>query len=132
MKKSNRRRQKLWKLPYNIAVINYSFCALIILNVIIFYTFITIVNFMADTFSALFRFTLLLSSFIAVDFIFIGLVLIIVNRSIGALPRMNKILDKFLQGDRKVRFQAREKDFIKPIGEKINKIMDMAGTGEEA
>lgn len=127
----NRRKKKLWKLPYDISVINYSLCSLIILNIIIFYTFVTIVNFMSDTFSALVRFSLLLLSFIAVDFIFIGLVLIIVNRSIGVLPRMSGTLDKFLQGERNVRIQIREKDFIRPIGERINKIMDMVAAKKE-
>lgn len=50
--------------------------------------------------------------------------LILSNRFAGPLTRIENNLDKVIKGDRSVRFRVREKDDMKAIADKLNKIIE--------
>lgn len=51
--------------------------------------------------------------------------LILSNRFCGPLNRIEKDLDKILEGDYSIRFKVRENDGIKGIVDKLNRVLDV-------
>ncbi|MBD3264234.1 MAG: hypothetical protein GF375_03940 [Candidatus Omnitrophica bacterium] len=64
-------------------------------------------------------------------FVLIGLILVatlgyILHYSFGAVSRMEKVLDKFMAGDRSVRINLRKKDIMYVFSQKLNGLLDWA------
>lgn len=64
-------------------------------------------------------------------FVIVGLVLIatlgyILHYSFGAVSRMEKALDKFMEGDHSVRIKLRKKDIMYAFSQKLNTFLDWA------
>lgn len=62
-------------------------------------------------------------------FIFFGLVMVvtlayILKHGFGALFRIENILEKIADGDYSLRVHLRKKDFLLPMAEKLNKVLD--------
>ena len=68
---------------------------------------------------------MLLLCFIAVDIAFLGILFIILHRSLGAIPRLEDALDRVINGESSLRITIRKKDIIQPLADKVNKVLDL-------
>ena len=71
-------------------------------------------------------------SFLIFQFTFAGIILIFIvtlfyllNRGLGALARMEQVLDKIIDGNHSLRINIRKGDIMKPLTERFNKILDL-------
>ena len=64
-------------------------------------------------------------SLIGVVVILFITMMIIIHRSLGPMPRMEKILEKVIQGDYTQRIFIRKKDFIRSFADKLNKVLEL-------
>ena len=64
-------------------------------------------------------------SFTAAIIVLLVTMFIILHRSLGAIPRIEKVLDKIIEGDYSLRLTVRKKDTIYSLIGKLNKIIDL-------
>ncbi len=64
-------------------------------------------------------------SFAGIILIFIVTIFYLLNRGLGALTRIERILDKIIEGEYSLRINIRKGDIMRPLTERFNKILDM-------
>lgn len=65
-----------------------------------------------------------LTLIVAIVFLFITM-FILLHRSVGAISRIEAILDKIINGNYSLRITVRKKDIIHSFVDKLNKILDL-------
>ncbi len=63
-------------------------------------------------------------SFITFGIILMASIVYILHYGFGAVSRIETILEKIAQGDHSFRIHLRKKDFLRPMAEKLNLVLD--------
>ena len=50
---------------------------------------------------------------------------VVLHRTLGPIPRMEKILEKIINGDYSLRINVRKKDLIRPFVDKLNRVLEL-------
>ncbi len=64
-------------------------------------------------------------SFTAAILVLLITMFVLLHRSLGAVPRMERTLDKIIAGDHSLRLSVRKKDTIYTLVAKLNKVLDL-------
>lgn len=64
-------------------------------------------------------------SFTAAILVLLATMFVLLHRSLGAIPRIEKILDRIIEGDYSLRLSVRKKDTIYSFVAKLNNILDL-------
>ncbi len=64
-------------------------------------------------------------SFTGAIIVLIGVLFVLLHRSLGALPRIEQALLKVIGGDYSLRISVRKQDAVSSLVEKLNKILDL-------
>ncbi|MDP8259500.1 MAG: hypothetical protein P9L96_00620 [Candidatus Gygaella obscura] len=65
-----------------------------------------------------------LSGYMIIFVILVYFIIVMSNRTFGALFRIEEDLNKFIDGDKSVRVKLRKRDHLKGLAEKINTVLD--------
>jgi hypothetical protein len=118
-----RRRKGIGKIKYTLRFLNISLIFAIVFIILAFYALGRVVT---DTqYSILWRINLIILqlSFTAVIFAFLIGMFLLLHRTLGALPRMEDILDRVIKGEYSLRINLRKDDIMKSFVEKLNQVL---------
>ena len=60
----------------------------------------------------------------SIAFLFLA-IFVMLYRSLGAIPRMEKILDRVIKGEYSLRITIRSKDAVQTLVDKMNTVLDL-------
>ncbi len=64
-------------------------------------------------------------SFTAAILVLLVTMFVLLHRSLGPIPRMERVLDKIIEGDHSLRLTVRKKDSVYSFVAKLNKVLDL-------
>lgn len=120
----NRRRKLIWKLKYNIKILNIAIAVILALDFIILFMAQDILSSLRGS-PLLNNFILILLSFSAITVIFLIVLVVTLHRGIGGIHRMENILNDVLSGKYHLRVKLRKKDLIHSFADTLNKVLDL-------
>ncbi len=125
-------RRKFWEINLTVHIFNYALIAATALFLIIFYAICKIIVELQH--SLVWQIYLIILQIALTGFFVILLIVIflVLHRVLGPIPRMEKILEKVINGDRSLRITIREKDIIHPFVDKLNKLLDLLEQKEKS
>lgn len=123
--KGERRRKRLWKIEFNVRFLNFSLLIAIILNLFVFYVLADIMAKLSGSLILQRDIIILPLILISIASIFLIALLVILHRSLEAIPRIKRTLDRVLAGERSLRITLRKKDILHSFAETLNKILDL-------
>lgn len=118
-----RRDSKFWKIKYTLWFLNIFLICITLLTVISFYTLGRLVTEQQHSFQWRISFFVLQLCFIGIIFIFLTTMFLLLHRSLGPIPRLERILDKIIQGDYTLRLSIRKRDIIHSFIGKVNSVI---------
>jgi len=118
-----RRIGKFWKIKYTLWFLNVFLVCITLLTIISFYTLGRLVTEQQHSFQWRVSFFVLQLCFIGIIFIFLTTMFLLLHRSLGPLPRLERILDKIIQGDYTLRLSIRKRDIIHSFIDKVNSVI---------
>jgi methyl-accepting chemotaxis protein len=122
-KMQERRIGKFWKIKYTLWFLNVFLVCITLLTIISFYTLGRLVTEQQHSFQWRVSFFVLQLCFIGIIFIFLTTMFLLLHRSLGPLPRLERILDKIIQGDYTLRLSIRKRDIIHSFIDKVNSVI---------
>ncbi|MFH1338857.1 MAG: hypothetical protein ABIH40_03335 [Candidatus Omnitrophota bacterium] len=119
----NERRR--WKINFAIQIFNFAFISTTVLFLIVFYALWKIVTELQ--YSPAWQIYLIILQISLAGFFLTLLIMtyIVLHRILGPIPRMEKILEKIINGDYSLRINVRKKDIIRPFVDKLNRILQL-------
>lgn len=119
-----RRKKRLGKIRYTLRFLNISLVAVILLIIIAFYALGKIVT--DSQYSLVWRINLIILqlSFTGIIFSFLIGMFLLLHRTLGAMPRMEEILDRVIKGEYSLRLILRKEDILKSFVDKVNRLID--------
>lgn len=123
-----RRRKRFWKLQFNLKFLNFSLFVVVILNLFIFYALVNIMTELTGSLVLQRNLIILLLSVVAIVSIFLITLLVTLHRSLGAIPRIEEILERVITGEHSLRITIRKKDILHSFVETLNKLLDLVET----
>jgi signal transduction histidine kinase len=120
-----RRRRGIGKVQYTLRFLNAALVVAIIFILLAFYALGKVVT--DSQYSLVWRINLIILqlSFTAVVFAFLIGMFLLLHRTLGALPRMEEILDKVIKGDHSLRINIRKEDIMRSFVDKLNKVVEL-------
>lgn len=120
-----RRRKGIGKIQYTLRFLNIALIVAIVFILLAFYALGKVVT--DSQYSLVWRINLIILqlSFTAVIFAFLIGMFLLLHRTLGALPRMEDILDNIVKGDYSLRLHIRKEDIMRSFIEKLNKVLDL-------
>lgn len=120
-----KRGRKFWKLNFALRFLNVSLIFVTLLAVLSFYALSRIMTEPQSSLSWKVNFIILQLSFTGVIFSFVIGMFLLLHRTLGAVPRLEKTIDRIVSGEYSLRLNVRKKDVIKPLVDKINQLIDL-------
>ncbi|MDD5669138.1 MAG: hypothetical protein PHE58_03800 [Candidatus Omnitrophica bacterium] len=119
-----RRKRALGRIQYTLRFLNVSLICAIVFIILAFYALGKLVT--DSQYSMVWRINLIIFqlSFTAVIFALLIGMFLLLHRSLGAMPRIEEILDRVLKGDSSLRVTIRKEDIMHSFVEKLNKVLD--------
>lgn len=118
----NRRRKLIWKLDYNIRILNVSIAIVLALILFILFMAQDVLRCLQGS-PLMGNFIVILLTFSAITVIFLIVLVVTLHRGIGGIQRMEKILQEILGGKYHLRVHLRKKDLIHSFANTLNKIL---------
>lgn len=118
-----KRSGKFWKIKYTLWFLNVFLICITLLTLISFYTLGRLVTEEQHTLKWRISFFVLQLCFIGIIFIFLTTMFLLLHRSIGPIPRLERTLDKIIEGDYSLRLSIRKNDIIHSFIDKANKVI---------
>jgi HAMP domain-containing protein len=124
-----RRTRQMWKAKYTIPFLVISVVCIIVFLFLGFSSFVYLAAVLQDVLGLPNTWTMGFVGFlfvlsVAILTIFTSM-FILLFRTVGALPRIEKILDKVISGDCSQRITVRKKDTIYSLADKLNQIIEL-------
>ena len=123
--KKERRRKRFWKIEFKLKFLNFSLLIAIILNLFIFYMLTNIMTELADSLALQRRIIVILLSLSVMVGVFLVALLVILHRSLGAIPRIEETLKRVIEGDRSLRITTRKNDILHSFVKTLNDLLDL-------
>ena len=120
-----REKRKFWKLNFTIKILDFTLIIAAVFFVIIFYALWKIVTELQ--YSSLWQIYLIILQlgFAGLFSTFLIAMFVILHRTMGPIPRMEKILDRVINGESSLRIAIRKKDLVRPFADKLNQVLDL-------
>ena len=120
-----KRRRGIGRIKYTLRFLNISLVVAIIFILLAFYALGKLVT--DSQYSLVWRINLIILqlSFTTVIFAFLIGMFLLLHRTLGALPRMEEILNKVIAGDYSLRIHIREEDILRFFVDKLNKVFEL-------
>ena len=120
-----RRRRGIGKVQYTLRFLNVALVVAIIFILLAFYALGKVVT--DSQYSLVWRINLIILqlSFTTVIFAFLIGMFLLLHRTLGALPRMEEILDKVIKGDSSLRINIRKEDIMRSFVDKLTKVFEL-------
>lgn len=120
-----KRGQKFWKLNFALRFLNISLVFVTLLAVLSFYALGRLMIDPQNSLSWRVNLIILQLGFTGVIFSFIIGMFLLLHRTLGAIPRLERTIDKIISGEYSLRLSVRNKDVIKPLIDKINQLIEL-------
>lgn len=120
-----RRGKKFWEINFTLRFLNISLICATVFILISFYALGKIAIELQYSLTWRVHFIILQLSLTGVVFAFLIGMLLVLHRSLGAIPRIEKILEEVIIGNYSLRIAIRKKDIIHSFVEKLNKVLDI-------
>ena len=117
-------RRKFWQLSMTLHVLNIGMIVTTLLVLASFFVLIKTVMAPPQSWTWKANLILLQIFFCGAIFTFLITTFYLVQRSLGPIDRVEKILDEVIKGDYTHRIAIREKDFMFGFMEKVNTVLD--------
>jgi hypothetical protein len=124
-------RRQFWKIETTIIFLNVALIIATLLTLVSFFALIKIITAPQDSVMWRVNLVILQLCFAGVIFTFVLSIFWLVQRGLGPLPRIERVLDKVLQGNYKERLGVREKDLLYTFIGKVNKVIDLLDKKEK-
>jgi len=118
-------RRSFWKITFTIQIFNFALIVVTALFITIFFALWKIV--VELQYSSVWQVYLVILQVSLTGFFLVLLIFmfVILNRILGPIPRMEKVLEKVINGDYSLRITVRKKDIIHSFVDKLNKVIDL-------
>ena len=127
--KNRRSRMFLFKIPFTVHFINISLTYMLVLIFVNLYSLSKLVLELrrCSSSSSPWWTNCIISqlSFTGVIVVLLITLLMLLHRSLGAIPRIESILTKVIEGNHSLRITVRNKDTIMPFVNKLNKVLEL-------
>lgn len=120
-----KRGHRFWKFNFALRFLNISLVFVTLLAVISFYALGRLMIDPQSSLSWRVNIIILQLSFTGVIFSFIIGMFLLLHRTLGAIPRLEKTLDTIINGEYSLRLSVRKKDVIRPLVDKINQLIEL-------
>jgi len=121
-------RRKFWQLGMTLHVLNIGLIVTTLLTMASFFVLVKTITANPHSWAWKVNLILLQIFFCGVIFTFLITIFYLVQRSLGPLMRVEKILDEVLSGDYARRIAVRENDFMSNLMEKVNTLLEQLST----
>ncbi|MFA5090238.1 MAG: hypothetical protein WC510_04300 [Candidatus Omnitrophota bacterium] len=120
-----KQRRKIWKVNVTFRFLNITLVISTLFALINFYALVKVVT--ETQYSLLWRVNLIIVQmcFVGIIFAFLASLMVILNRSLGLMPRIEGVLDKVIAGDYSQRLVIRKNDIIHPLVNRVNNIIEL-------
>lgn len=120
-----KQRRRIWKVNFTFRFLNITLIIATLFALINFYALLKVVT--ETQYSLLWRVNLIIVQmcFVGIIFAFLASLMVILNRSLGAMPRVEGALDKVIAGDYSQRVVIRKNDIIHSLVNRVNKIIEL-------
>jgi hypothetical protein len=118
-------RRQSWKIEKTISFLNVTLLIATLLTLVNFFALIKVITASHDSVMWRVNLVVLQLCFAGVIFTFILSISWLVQRGLGPLPRIERVLDKVLEGNYKERLGVRDKDLLYTFIGKVNKVLDL-------
>jgi signal transduction histidine kinase len=120
-----KKRSPFGTIQFNFPFLNYCLFAVTVLTILILFALWNILN--ESQYSSKWQINLFLLqfNFVGVLLTFFITMFILLHRSLGAINRVEKILENVERGEYGLRIKLRKSDLIASLADKINNVLDL-------
>jgi len=118
-------RRRRWKINFTIQIFNFALIATTLLFLIVFYALWRVVTELQYSLTWQIYLIILQISLVGFFLILLIITFVVLHRTLGPIPRMEKILEKIINGDYSLRINVRKKDLIRPFVDKLNRVLQL-------
>lgn len=114
-----------WKINFAIQIFNFALISTSVLFLIVFYALWKIVTELQ--YSPAWQIYLIILQISLAGFFLTLMIMtyLVLHRTLGPIPRMERILEKIINGDYSLRINVRKKDIIRPFVDKLNRVLQL-------
>jgi signal transduction histidine kinase len=118
-------RRRRWKINFTIQIFNLALIGTTLLFLIVFYALWKVVTELQYSITWQIYLIILQISLVGFFLILLIITFVVLHRTLGPIPRMEKILEKIINGDYSLRINVRKKDLIRPFVDKLNRVLEL-------
>ena len=118
-------RRRRWKINFTIQIFNLALIGTTLLFLIVFYALWKVVTELQYSITWQIYLIILQISLVGFFLILLIITFVVLHRTLGPIPRMEKILEKIINGDYSLRINVRKKDIIRPFVDKLNRVLEL-------
>lgn len=119
----NERRR--WKINFTIQIFNFAVISTSVLFLVVFYALWKIAAELQHSPAWQIYLIVVLISLTGFFLALPIMTYIVLHRTLGPIPRMERILEKIISGEYSLRINVRKKDIIRPFVDKLNKVLQL-------
>lgn len=118
-------RRRRWKINFALQIFNFVLIGTTLLFLIVFYALWRVVTELQYSLTWQIYLIILQISLVGFFSILLIITFVVLHRTLGPIPRMEKILEKIINGDYSLRINVRKKDLIRPFVDKLNRVLQL-------